>query len=225
MKPITRKEQFIQAAADGTTPPKPLTREELILSGAGVTPLTREEYFAEKMSMGGSSTYAVTIDNKTGEGNPAEISVATAGIEGDEMSFADSSFSVTCEIACVVAWTDDDGETYHRLYGTAAGEDTYSFTLPKNARKGGVTVVVALKGDGDFSGEVDADDIDIIDQSTYPSSDPLHIDLTKLQIIVLDLDKNGKVDLADEEILNNSLLSPRDPKYAPLEWDVITEGE
>ena len=63
------------------------------------------------------------------------------------------------------------------------------------------------------------DDYDILDQSLYSPRNPDHIDLTEIQLRILDFDQTEEVDLDDYDILDQSLYSPRNPDYAPIEWD------
>lgn len=62
MEPITRKEKYLSAIAEGTgQTPAPITREEMFLAylgGQAVTPpspVTREEVFLSRISPGGTA--------------------------------------------------------------------------------------------------------------------------------------------------------------------------
>ncbi len=80
---------------------------------------------------------------------------AVSGIIDGEAYTGDTAFTVTCDNACVVAYSADGGETYTKLAASGAG-DTRGFTVSVN---GEVTVAVALKGDPTLDGKVNTTDV------------------------------------------------------------------
>ena len=101
----------------------------------------------------------------------------------------DVTFTVTCESACVVAYSTDGGATYIQLTGSGSG-DTSSFTLP--ATDGDVTVAVVLKGDVMLSGDVDTTDVTQLKRFIAGKRD-----LNPLQFLAADVTGEGKVNTTD----------------------------
>ncbi len=98
---------------------------------------------------------AVDIENMAGKA--AIIKVKDEVVSGSAILGAGESFTVSCEKACVVAYTDD-GVTYERLVATSTAENnTYQFTAPDDISENG-QIVVLLSGDADESGVVDSND-------------------------------------------------------------------
>lgn len=133
-------------------------------------------------------------------------------------SYTDVTFTVYCEKACIVLWApDSDDEDLTRVIGEEVDDDTYEFTIEGFTED--ITVYIILKGDVDMNGEVDADDVDMIEQSTYSPRNPAHIDLEVLEEFIADVDQSDEVDADDVDIVEQSTYSPRNPNYAAITWD------
>ena len=180
-------------------------------SGMVLAPLTNpaspedvaygKQYYNENGEMqtgtGVLAGITVAVDNLTTEIHPATITEGQVSSVTDEMAlFADASFTVECDFPCVVAWTDDDGETYHRMYGENVGENAYKFTLPNEARKSGVTVTVGIKGDPILDGEADSTDAMQIQIYIHGGRE-----FTPLQVLLADVNADGVVDQTDFELV------------------------
>ena len=88
--------------------------------------------------------------NKTGNVTRATIDYPEFGVAGSQYTF-----TVTCEKACVVAYTIDGGNTYTRLSASGEGNTrSFSVTLAENMQ-----FVVAIKGDVNADGVIDIFDV------------------------------------------------------------------
>ena len=169
--------------------------------------------------------YSIGFVNYTGSGtNRATITVdekAVNYVKGSRVVDtigSDGKFVVSCAKACAVilATENDIGETdYVRLpaYEVANG---YQFTIPELSDE--LTIIVALKGDANLSGNLNAIDVNSI--TRYRLTDPeKHLDLTKLQIMI------ARVREATAETLNardatyvqRSMLTDPNKKYV-INW-------
>ncbi len=95
------------------------------------------------------------------------------------------------DAACVVLWTDDGGETYTKIAATKNEAGGYDFDLtnvPANA-----VIKIAIKGDANGDGELDAADAAMIRAAEVG----LGAGLTKLQEYIADINGDGEVDSAD----------------------------
>lgn len=149
------------------------------------TDVTSIEIAVSAGSSGSGETKVLTDANFTG---PSEDYFTTAGIKVTP-SETDLSFTVACDNACVVAKDNGDG-TYTRLTGTAV-EGGYQFT----AVSASDTIVVALKGDANGDGDVDASDAVKI-RRTDAGGFTANI-LDDLGILCCDVNGDGDVDAAD----------------------------
>ena len=106
----------------------------------------------------------------------------------------DGKFTVSCEIACVVAWSADGGLTFNRMIAVEDedNEGTYVFTLPEGARAEGAIIAVALKGDLTLDGFVDSTDSKQAQRYDVGSRT-----LTSLQFLAADVNVDGEVDSTD----------------------------
>ena len=144
------------------------------------------------------SGYAVTVEDKTNN-------VATVTPSGDVVT-------VTCTKPCVAVYTTDGGTTYNRMTAVAAGtENTYTFTATADC-----TVVVALKGDVNLDGKVNATDSGNIKRSLL-STGEMKIDLATLNEKLADVDNSGKKNISDFSAVKRSLLSGGE-MYQALTW-------
>ncbi len=103
---------------------------------------------AEIVYEGQTAGYIVTLDNRT-----AGKATVEGIVSGNQYS-GDTVFTVTCDDACVVAYTTDGGQTYTKLTASGTG-NTRSFTVPVNSD---TVVFIALKGDATLDGRVNSTD-------------------------------------------------------------------
>ena len=95
-----------------------------------------------------------------------------------------------CEKACVVAIENGDG-TYTRLDGTADG-DVYRFT----ANSASDNIVVAVKGDADGNGQINANDLSLfVDASNGDFSSSTYS--AGLMGLIGDTDNNNTINAND----------------------------
>ena len=80
------------------------------------------------------------------------------GIENGGSYSGETAFTVTCDKACVVAYTTDNGENYTVLTNTGSGS-TRSLTLTVSED---TEVFIALVGDVDLSGDVTRKDATLL---------------------------------------------------------------
>ena len=114
---------------------------------------------------------------------------------------------VTSSKACAVAVTNDGGATYTRVPAVAVdGEvNTYKFGFAIGA---GTSVVVALRGDGNFSGSISIADSNMVNKSLVSPSLDMYRPLSALEAAVLDMNGSDSISIADSTLINRSLASP-----------------
>ena len=146
-----------------------------------------------------------------GEGGGYKITVTdyTRGInkvsEGDKVTTIDQQgsytgnyqFTVTFAKACVVI--SKVGNNYTRLFGTKISDDSYVYTVNLSSD---TEIIVALKGDFDLNGKIQAKDAAAISKKTND----------KLISLIADVDSNGKLQgkdaaIASKAVTNSSVLS------------------
>lgn len=93
--------------------------------------------------------YTVTLNDMT-----KSAATVTGLVSGGSYS-GGISFSVSCDMACVVAYTTDGGETYTRLTATASADGGYSFYVDLAAN---TEIAVVLRGDANGDGKITATD-------------------------------------------------------------------
>ena len=131
-----------------------------------------------------AETVTVDIDNKTGTSTPATIT-AESGILGNAYTF-----TVSCEKACVVAYTTDGGVTYTRLTATPVeGQpNTYSFTVDNLSAD--MKFIVAIKGDIGLDGVLGGPEVMQIKAAQLGKLKTF----TDLQNMLADLDGDGTIE-------------------------------
>lgn len=140
------------------------------------------------------SKVEVNVENKT-------VSKATVTFDSNNSSSTDfiaeageGSFTVTCESPCFVLLTKDDGENYSILSGTELDTNKYSFEFDLEE---GTTIVVAIKGDVNFSGTLNNRDITAL-MNAYSTGG-----LSSLEKIICDVNGSGALNNRDITFLMN----------------------
>ena len=143
---------------------------------------------------GGSTTGGSTTGGSTTGGSTtgSEHKVELVGkSNGATYKITGNTLNVQNDAACVVLWTDDGGETYTKIAATKNEAGGYDFDLtnvPANA-----VIKIAIKGDANGDGELDAADAAMIRAAEVG----LGTGLTKLQEYIADINGDGEVDSAD----------------------------
>ena len=143
---------------------------------------------------GGSTTGGSTTGGSTTGGSTtgSEHKVELVGkSNGATYKITGNTLNVQNDAACVVLWTDDGGETYTKIAATKNEAGGYDFDLtnvPANA-----VIKIAIKGDANGDGELDAADAAMIRAAEVG----LGAGLTKLQEYIADINGDGEVDSAD----------------------------
>ena len=143
---------------------------------------------------GGSTTGGSTTGGSTTGGSTtgSEHKVELVGkSNGATYKLTGNTLNVQNDAACVVLWTDDGGETYTKIAATKNEAGGYDFDLtnvPANA-----VIKIAIKGDANGDGELDAADAAMIRAAEVG----LGAGLTKLQEYIADINGDGEVDSAD----------------------------
>ena len=159
-----------------------------------------------------ATAHTVTLANYTTARTPATVKAnGTEVVNGNAIT--GRTFTVTCDKACVVAWTNDAGATWNRLAATAVEGDTntYSFTLPDNAT-GSITVAVALKGDVNLNGRVNSQDISLIQKSLLNAER-----FTGFEALVVDVQGDGRINTKDMTAIQSVLLRKPNSEFA---WEL-----
>ena len=140
---------------------------------------------------GGSTTGGSTTGGSTTGGSTtgSEHKVELVGkSNGATYKITGNTLNVQNDAACVVLWTDDGGETYTKIAATKNEAGGYDFDLtnvPANA-----VIKIAIKGDANGDGELDAADAAMIRAAEVG----LGAGLTKLHEYI---NGEGEVDSAD----------------------------
>ena len=143
---------------------------------------------------GGSTTGGSTTGGSTTGGSTtgSEHKVELVGkSNGATYKITGNTLNVQNDAACVVLWTDDGGETYTKIAATKNEAGGYDFDLtnvPANA-----VIKIAIKGDANGDGELDAADAAMIRAAEVG----LGAGLTKLQEYIADINGEGEVVSAD----------------------------
>ena len=143
---------------------------------------------------GGSTTGGSTTGGSTTGGSTtgSEHKVELVGkSNGATYKITGNTLNVQNDAACVVLWTDDGGETNTKIAATKNEAGGYDFDLtnvPANA-----VIKIAIKGDANGDGELDAADAAMIRAAEVG----LGAGLTKLQEYIADINGDGEVDSAD----------------------------
>ena len=163
---------------------------------------------------GGSSTGGSTTGGST---TGSERTVELVGKENSAThTITGDTLNVQNDVACVVFWTNDNGETYTKLTASANEAGGYDFDLadvPANA-----VIKIAIKGDVNGDGKVNSADGVFLDRSLLEKGHKMFKALDALQKIILDLNGDGKVNTADGVLLDRSLLEVTHKMYCTLTW-------
>jgi hypothetical protein len=151
-----------------------------------------------------TETVTVTVENKTGSQNPATVTAPETGTIG-----AAYTFTVTCDKACVVAYTTDGGVTYTSIKAEKVEDkaNTYSFTI---TLENDMQFAVVIKGDINGDGFVNATDAGIIKAVSLNKPVPLN----GLATLIADINKDTYINATDAGILKALSLN----KPVPLNW-------
>lgn len=126
------------------------------------------------------------VVNNMGEGSGAMVYAPAEGwISGE------NTFTVSCEIPCVVAISTDGGTTYTRLIATATDvENTYSFTTENTTTD--FTIAVVLFGDVNGDGNITNADVTRL-KAAYQNK----VQLDALTLLAADVNNSGDISNAD----------------------------
>lgn len=144
--------------------------------------------------------FTLTLDDRT-KGN-----AATSLVAGQAYRPGDT-FTVTCEYACVVAFSLDGGETYTELSCIAVEgeENTYRFAIPEDVNAD-FLIGIILRGDANGNGKVAANDATRI-QRYLATGVTGNNTLDALELLAADANGNGKVAANDATRIQRYLAS------------------
>lgn len=149
--------------------------------------------------------YAVTVEDKNS-------GAVITGLDG--LLSGETAFTVTSDKACVVLVRT--GDDYTRLTAApTSGVNTYGFTVNVTAD---TTIIVALKGDVNGNGKVNATDSILIDRSCLSEANELYQALDALAFAIADVNGNGKVNAVDSVLIDRSCLSVGHDSYQAIPW-------
>ncbi len=157
-------------------------------------------------SEGGSSG-----ENGEGTGNNINVSVnngaASIGgtVAGPVNGWVEGSntFTVTCDVPCTVAYSNDGGTTYIRVKAVATDkENTYSFTVENMTAQ--TIVGISVTGDTDGNGKINIIDCVQLKAATLGTRE-----LSPLNKVTCDTDGNGKINIIDCVQLKAATLGTR----------------
>lgn len=149
---------------------------------------------------GGSTTGGSTTGGST-TGDPTTGTDRTVELVGKsnnaEYKVTGNTLNVQNDVACVVLWTDDGGETYTKLAATKNEAGGYDFDLtsvPANA-----VIKIAIKGDVNGDGVLGFADATMV-MNAYGNDAPL----SKLAELVADVDGISGIQFADATRIMNA---------------------
>ena len=112
-----------------------------------------------------------------------------------------NTFTVSCDDACVVAVSNDNGATYTRLAATATEtEGTYSFTVENVSADTKIAIVKI--GDADGNGEIAANDAAVAKGMNLESI----TDATVQQLLAVDLNGDGTITANEVAVVKAATL-------------------
>jgi hypothetical protein len=170
-------------AYNGETPVKPAegtTTYNFIGWDPQIAPVTGEATYTAQFEAVEPTGYHIYVTDYT-RGR------ATTSIVAEQLYSGEVTFTVTCDIACAVA-IDNGSDSYTRLTCTTENGE-HKFTVTVNAD---VYIVVVVRGDVNFDGNVKAIDATRIGQAAAGNTT-----LTALQILAADLNYDGIIKAMD----------------------------
>ena len=129
-----------------------------------------------------------------------------------------NTFTVSAEDACVVAVSNDGGQTYIRLQATTTeSENTYSFTVDNVSAD--TKIIVMLKGDANADGKISVADRLILNRALMDENEPAYAALDTIGAVACDLNGDGMITVVDRLALHRALLDADNSAYAAPDWD------
>ena len=166
---------------------------------------------------GGSTTGGSTTGGST-TGSDRKVELVGKS-NGATYKITGNTLNVRNDVACVVLWTDNGGETYTKLAAIKNEAGGYDFDLtnvPTNA-----VIKIAIKGDVNGDGRVLASDAIMILRSLQdPSNTGKYLKLNGLETALADVNGDGRVLASDATEILRSLQEPApgNDKYKALTW-------
>ena len=166
---------------------------------------------------GGSTTGGSTTGGST-TGSDRKVELVGKS-NGATYKITGNTLNVRNDVACVVLWTDNGGETYTKLAAIKNEAGGYDFDLtnvPTNA-----VIKIAIKGDINGDGRVLASDAIMILRSLQdPSNTGKYLKLNGLETALADVNGDGRVLASDATEILRSLQEPApgNDKYKALTW-------
>lgn len=159
-------------------------------------------------------TKNISIENKTN--GLANVKIAGQESTNDfSVNTSYENFSVSCIKPCVIILVNELTDTYTTLNATAtANENEYEFSYDLDNLK----FVIALKGDVNLNGTVNAADSMLVNRSIILNTNPAHFELSNIQQKVADINKNETVDLSDSNLIDRALISNSSEQFFAFEW-------
>ena len=142
---------------------------------------------------GGSTTGGSTTGGSTTGGSTtgSDCTVELVGKSNNAIhTVTGNTLNVRNDVACVVLWTDDGGETYTKLAATANEAGGYDFDLtnvPTNA-----VIKIAIKGDANGDGMVNS-----VDAGQAKAAALNKITFNALQTLIMDVDNTNVINSID----------------------------
>ena len=141
------------------------------------------------------------VDNRTAGNAETHVEDGTLTLVAEQPCVLIGSRGGELSVIEIVTTRDDDG----------VKTNTYNV-------EGFDGVLVALKGDGDFDGEVSSADSNLINRSLISHSLRPYRHLSDVERMVFDVDGDGEISSADSNLINRSLISNTLRPYKAIEW-------
>ena len=158
--------------------------------------------------IGNAPGYPVTLDDRS----VISKGTATSTLDTDKHYQTGDTFTVTSELACVVAFSTDQGASYQELTARHVDGNTYQFTIPEvNAA---FQIGIVLLGDARGDGAIKSNDYTRISRYLAAQNDTsitTNCELDALTWLAADTRKDGNVKSNDGTRLSRYLASQNDP--------------
>ena len=169
-------------------------QKALIEIGENNDPLVNAEWHCTEPPV---TTYALTLTDYTqGVQTPATVSGIVNGGEYSGLT----SFTVSCDMTCLVLASRDGGATYERLTATPV-EDGFSFTVDVDCA---VQIAIVLVGDATLDGKVNTTDVTQIKRFIAGKRE-----FNAIQLLAADVTGEGKLNTTDVTQLKRYIAGKR----------------
>ena len=173
--------------------------------GTVVTSTSMEVYSNRAHDLVPAGTYEFDAQGRMV--NPL-VTVVQKGVTAESVTVMGRVVTVKNSLACNLGYLVDG--KYVVIPARDNGDGTYSFVVPQDVSE----VTLVLKGDANYDGKLDAEDMKLLSEALMPGAD----ELDALAALALDINSNGELNSADKTLLARALLASDHKDYKALAW-------